>query len=390
MHDMPLPAARITGDEAALAAAGIWRDRLAEGAQARDRTRTLPRAEVEALSQAGLWAITVPAEHGGADVSHATLAEITVRLAEGDPSVAQIPQNPTLETLRLIGTAAQRADIYAWVLGGARFGNAEAERGAPTRIRPEGHGFRIEGRKAYRTGALFAHLITVTARDEEDRPVLAIVDRDASGLTILDDWSGMGQRTTASGSVMLEDVTVAPGRVLPLWQAFERRTPIGSFAQLLHAAIDLGIGRAALREAARFVRTRSRPFGEAGVARAQDDPLLVERFGQLAMQVHAADAMLVRAASALDAARAEPSDDALAQAAIAVAEARALTTEAALQASTGLFELAGTHATLAEYGLDRFWRDARTHTLHDPVRWKYYAIGNYHLNGVSPPVRSYL
>jgi alkylation response protein AidB-like acyl-CoA dehydrogenase len=100
--------------------------------------------------------------------------------------------------------------------------------------------------------------------------------------------------------------------------------------------------------------------------------------------------MLHRAALALDAARAEPGDDTLAAASIAVAEAKALTTEAALAAASGLFELAGTSATLSALNLDRYWRDARTHTLHDPVRWKYHAIGNYALNGEKPPIRTYL
>jgi alkylation response protein AidB-like acyl-CoA dehydrogenase len=47
--------------------------------------------------------------------------------------------------------------------------------------------------------------------------------------------------------------------------------------------------------------------------------------------------------------------------------------------------LAGTRSTLEEYNLNRHWRNARTHTLHDPVRWKYHAIGNFWLNGVHPP-----
>jgi alkylation response protein AidB-like acyl-CoA dehydrogenase len=62
-----------------------------------------------------------------------------------------------------------------------------------------------------------------------------------------------------------------------------------------------------------------------------------------------------------------------------------LTTEVALEASNTLFELAGTSSVQAGLNLDRHWRNARTHTLHDPVRWKYHVVGNYHLNGVTPP-----
>jgi SfnB family sulfur acquisition oxidoreductase len=392
MHESPTQARLIRTDAEALAVATEFRDRLAEGAAERDRHRRLPQAEVAALSQSGLWAITVPREHGGADVGHTTLADVMVRLAEGDSSAAQIPQNhfATLETLRHVAPAAAQREFYGRVLAGARFGNAEAERGPPATLRPDGAAFRLDGRKAYCTGALLAHFVTVTARDPDGRVVLAIVERDAPGLTLLDDWSGMGQRTTASGTAILDGVTVPAARVLPLWQASIRRTPIGALAQLLHAAIDLGIARAALAETARFVQQRSRPFADAGVARAADDPLLIVRFGQVQTRVHAAEAMLARAAASLDAAREAPREATLGAASIAVAEAKVLTTEAALEASGALFEMAGAHATLASYNLDRFWRDARTHTLHDPIRWKHHAIGNWHLNGAVPPVRSYL
>ena len=39
-----------------------------------------------------------------------------------------------------------------------------------------------------------------------DMQRLAIVPRDALGLTIIDSWSGFGQRTTASGNVVIENV----------------------------------------------------------------------------------------------------------------------------------------------------------------------------------------
>jgi alkylation response protein AidB-like acyl-CoA dehydrogenase len=257
-------------------------------------------------------------------------------------------------------------------------------------LRDDGFSLRLDGTKAYSTGALFAHLITVTARDEAGQLVLAIVARDAPGLTVLDDWDGMGQRTSASGTTVLDGVRVSANRVLPLHRAFSRRTPIGAFAQLLHAAIDLGIARAAMRETCAFVRERSRPFAEAQAPRAADDPLLLERFGHVQVRLLAAEALLARAADALDMARAEPGEDAYVAASIAVAAAKATTTEAALEAGSALFELAGAHATRGRFNLDRFWRDARTHTLHDPVRWKYHAVGNFFLNGEAPPIRSYL
>ncbi len=375
---------RLATDSAAIAVATALRDRFAEGAADRDRHRRLPYDEIEALTESGLWAATVPARFGGADISHATLADIVAILAEADASIAQIPQNhfATLETLRHIATEDQQRDLFRRVLAGTRFGNAEAEGDTPTTLRDDGFSLRLDGIKRYATGALFAHLITVTARDEAGRTVLAIVDRDAPGLTLRDDWDGIGQRTTASGSASLDGVRVVPDRVLPLYRALDCRTPIGAVAQVLHAAIDLGIARAAARDTAAFVRDRSRPF--------TDDPLLVARFGQIRIRILAAEALVQRAAAALDAARAGPCDDASIAASIAVAAAKATSTDAALDASSTLFELCGARAAHQSLGLDRHWRDARTHTLHDPVRWKHHAVGDFFLNGTPPPIRTTL
>ncbi|MHA7165329.1 acyl-CoA dehydrogenase family protein, partial [Burkholderia pseudomallei] len=154
---------------------------------------------------------------------------------------------------------------------------------------------------------------------------------------------------------------------------------------LLHAGVDLGSARAAFADACRFVRERARPWVDSGVARASDDPLALEIFGKLAVELDAAGALTERAGLRVDAAIDDANERTVAAASIAVAKARAATTEIALAASSRLLELAGTQGALAEHALDRHWRNARTHTLHDPVRWKYIAIGDYAVNDTLPP-----
>ncbi|SAK71623.1 monooxygenase [Caballeronia glebae] len=117
-----------------------------------------------------------------------------------------------------------------------------------------------------------------------------------------------------------------------------------------------------------------------------DDPYIIADIGRLQIDLHAAHEVLREAGGTLDALARGPIDaDASARASIAVAEAKVLTTRIALEASEKLFELAGSASPRAAHNLDRFWRNARTHTLHDPVRWKYHAVGNYFLNGQAPP-----
>jgi len=389
------PAAIIENDEQALRIAQQLAALLKAGSGDRDRERRLPHAELDLFSASGLWGISVPKAFGGAGVSNVTLAKVIRLISEADGSLGQIPQNHfyALEVLRVNGSPEQQKRLYAEALAGLRFGNALAELGTKTahdrttRLSRDGEGYRITGRKFYSTGALYAQRIPTSVIDEDGVQQLAFVPANSQGLTVIDDWSGFGQRTTGSGSVVFVNVYVEAADVVPFQSAFERPTTVGPLAQILHAAIDTGIARAAFEDALHFVRTRTRPWIDSGIEKAVDDPLTLSSFGKLSVRLYAAEALLDRAAEFLDIAQADSNAETVAAASIAVAEARAISTEISLAAGSTLFELAGSQATLAEHGLDRHWRNARVHTLHDPVRWKYHAIGNYYLNEQHPPLR---
>ncbi|CAB3840467.1 SfnB family sulfur acquisition oxidoreductase [Achromobacter animicus] len=391
----PRRAAIIQNDAQAIETAHALAAEFAEEASVRDRERRLPLPELERYSQSGLWGITVPREHGGAGVSRVTLAAVTAIISRADGSLGQIPQNHyyALEVLRVNGNADQQARFYARALAGDRFGNALAEVGTRTaaerrtRLTPDGQdGWRINGSKFYCTGALYAQWIPTATVDEGGIQRLAFVRRDSPGVEVIDDWSGFGQRVTGSGTVVFKDVAVPRQDVLLLADPSAPANTIKPLAQLIHAAIDLGIGQAALADAVDFVRERSRPWIDAGVDEARHDPLTISEFGRLSVRLEAARALVARAGRILDTAITDATAAHIAAAAIAVAEARALTTEASLAAGTKLFELSGTQSTLGHLNLDRHWRNARTHTLHDPVRWKIHAVGNYYLND-APPAR---
>jgi SfnB family sulfur acquisition oxidoreductase len=367
--------------------------KFAVGAAERDRNRILPKAELDEFSGRGLWAISIPKAFGGAAVKHTTIVEMFRTIAEADPSIAQIAHNHfcVVDAIRLDGSEKQKAHYFEEVLKGKRFGNAFSEAGTKdvmdfqTKIEPDGNDFLVNGKKFYSTGALFADYIPTAAVNADKNGLLVIIPRETPGLTVIDDWSGFGQRVTASGSVVLENVRVKSDWIVPAYRAYDRPTLTGPLSQIIQAAIDGGIARSALNETVHFVRERSRPWIDSKVERASDDPLTISEVGNITIRVHAAEALLARAARLFDAADSEPNEEGVAEVAIAVNEAKVLTTEAAILATNKLFELAGTQSTLAKHGLDRHWRNARTHTLHDPVRWKYYGVGNYFLNNVLPP-----
>ncbi len=385
----------ISTDAEALAVAERLAFDFAEGDSARDRDRLLPWQELDRFVASGLWGITVPKEYGGAGVSAVTLARVIAIIAAADGSLGQIPQNHyyALEILRVGGADRQKSFFYERVLSGERWGNALAEIGHKDfkrrthLIRDEG-GLHVEGRKFYCTGALYAHRIpTLVVAEEETGLVtyIAMIPRDSPGVSIVDDWDGFGQRITGSGSVVFDHVAVEPEWLLPFQASFDRPTTIGPFAQIMHAAIDLGIGWRAYREMLAFLRGRSRPWIDAKVDKATDDPLTIHQVGTTRVRLRAAEALLDKAGRIVDAAQANMTDTSVAAASIAVAEAKILCTKAGLLATNKLFELAGTSAAGAVDNLDRHWRNVRTHTLHDPVRWKYQAVGRYFLNHQLPP-----
>jgi SfnB family sulfur acquisition oxidoreductase len=383
----------IRDDAEAITAARAVASRIAKGAILRDRQRLLPFDEMEWISDAGLLAITVPKVFGGAGVRAGTLAEVIAILSSADGSIGQIPQNHffMLEALRLQGSEEQKRFFYPRILEGERIGNALSEIGAKTahdhatRISRDGDVYRVNGKKYYSTGVLFAHWVAVVANDDDNVSMIAFIPRDTRGITIIDDWMGFGQRVTGSGTTVLDNVEAHPISILSFAALFQQPTSMGPLAQIMHAAIEAGIARGALADTIEYVRTRSRPWKDAGVEHAYEDPYTIAQVGEMRIRVSASDALLARAGKFVDAAAADSTVETVAAASIAVAEAKAVSTEAALFVANKLIELAGSRATLLEFGLDRHWRNARTHSVHDPVRWKYRAVGDFWLNGVNPP-----
>ena len=365
----------------------------------RDARRQLPWSQIEEFTRSGLGSISIARAYGGPQVSFVTIAEVFRIISAADPALGQIPQNQfgIIQLLLLVASEQQKKTLFKSLLDGARIGNAGPERGTKNtlelqaRITTQKGRLVISGQKFYSTGALFAHWVAVKALNDQGRQIMAFVPRGSAGLSIVDDWSGFGQRTTASGTVLLENVQVDEGLVVENWRASLVPNIQGAVSQLIQAAIDAGIAREAIDDSIAFIRKRSRPWVDAQVERASDDPYVIADIGKLKLELHAAEALLHEAAKVLDEVNASPVDEfCAARASIAVARAKVMTTEISLLASEKLFELAGSRATLAEFNLDRHWRNARVHTLHDPVRWKYHAVGTWHLNGALPARHSWI
>ena len=391
---------RVTGATLVAGAATLGRQ-LAQGAVQRDLDRVLPLPEARELRALGLQTARVPHRYGGPEANFVEFSQMMMHLGQGDPNLAQMlqPHFVLMDWLTIDGSEAQRRRFYADVIGGHIITNALAERGGKTpgdfqtKLTRQGDGYRLDGVKFYSTGSMIADQLYVMARTEDGGHAIAIVPKDRQGIDVIDDWDGMGQRTTGSGTTKLDAVSVSEEEVMKLPLHGKKRSYLGAASQIAHAAIDAGIALAALFDGVEYGRTKARPVADAGVDRAGDDPYVMQAVGEMAVIAHSAEAMVLRAGAVLDetvASQSRLSGDALeqsyAKASIAVAEAKAAANDASLRVSEMMFRVAGASATLRKYGLDRHWRNARTHTTHDPVAYKFKAVGDYMLNDRLPPI----
>lgn len=389
--------------------------RFAYGAGERDREWRFPHEQLAELKRSDLARFFVPREEGGLSGSVADFIRITAILAKGDSNIAQMYVVHAYctyitvvecEQTRVIADEEMRRYWQRRIVAdGLFFTNAYSERGTKTvfeyktTIRPTPEGdWTLNGTKFYCTGSLAGDVIAVVCvpegEDREEQTDLgdirfAFVDSDSEGVTIRDDWLGMGQRTTASGTIEFTNVFV-PGSHCYRTEAMA--VPESIFAPLAQGgftAIYVGIAAAALDAAVEYVKDKSRPWPHSGVERAAEDPYVLQHVGQMRAMVSSAEATLERAATVVEDFEASPSGAARARAAIAIAEAKAVATEVSLRVAEMLFQICGAGAAIDQYNLSRFWRDARTLTLHDPIDYKYRLIGDYVLNDVLPPVTGY-
>jgi len=383
----------IENDLEAIHAAYHVADFALEGRNDRDQQRLLPFAEIDLFSQKGLGGIRIPKQFGGAFVSNKTLAHVFRILNKADSNVGQIPQNQIalLNMIQIMGTDQQKQFIYQEILQGKRLANGGPERHTKdsktlnTLLTLEDGHYFVDGEKFYSTGSSFAHWLAIKAIHPEGHVVLTIVNRDATGVEVIDNWNGFGQRTTSSGTVKLEHVEVDPLLIFDERKLSAQPSYRGAYSQLLQVAIDVGIAEAAFADTVTAVQ-KARPIVDAQVEKASFEHYTLQEVGKSSVLLDAAILLLDEAAEYLDELDQldAVTDEQAAKASILVAEAKIYANDAALHISEKLLELGGSRSSLSQHNLDQHWRNARVHTLHDPVRWKLHALGDYYLNHKLP------
>ena len=371
---------------------------IAKGAARRDLERELPYEAFQLFKETGLGALRIPTTLGGPGGSVLDYIEMIMALGAADSNVAHALRSHFnfTEALLLNPNSAVDRTQLARVLGGKLFGGAHTEQGTKrpgevtTRLTKSGESYRLNGRKWYATGTAFADFASFSAKNDEDQLVSVLLPVDRKGIAILDDWDGMGQRLTASGGVLLEDVEVLPHEISTrgLNTLVGRHT--STLRQLHLAASMAGAVRGALSEGTEYVRRQARSAAHSAAETANADPFVQKILGEIAAGSFAVDTLIRESARALDrTAAAFAGDDpealeaALVESALTTARTQIVASQLALAAATNVFELGGGSATSRHLNLDRHWRNIRTVLNHNPLLHKARVVGDYYINGTT-------
>ncbi|WP_037344455.1 acyl-CoA dehydrogenase family protein [Sciscionella sediminilitoris] len=372
---------------------------LAVDAVERDAAGAEPLAEAELLRKAELPALLVPAAQGGAGQDWGTALAVVREIAAADGSVAQLIGYHYVNQYNLWFTAPEEV---AARLGGesARrqwlWGDAVNPTDPELLLTPDGEGYLLDGTKRFATGTSSGDIIVIGASlTTTGEPLLAAIPSTGEGISFGGDWDNIGQRLSASGSVTFERAPVATENVLGSL-APERITPRATLLtpaiQAVFGHLYLGIAEGALRTAREYTRTTSRPWIHSGLDSVTADPYVLATYGELAAKLAALGALADRAAAALVAVDAEGSALTWAgrgELAEQITALKIVATETALEVTERVFEVTGARATASKHGFDRFWRNVRTHTLHDPVAYKRRELGAHYLTGAVPEFSLY-
>lgn len=379
-------------------------DVIAAGAEGRDLGEANASEAIGLAKGARLGALRLPRDAGGGGASLKQLYEVVLALAEADSNIPHILRNHFAfveRALRVPGSAKHRRWL-AEVRAGRIFGLGASELGtqnigdgsSQTRLTVDGDGFRLNGRKYYSTGNYYADILYVHSTSPEGERVAAVIPADRQGIDRTDDWDGIGQRLTASGTTVLTDVRVEADEVIVIARDELKVPHDATFAQLYLTTIVAGILRAIVRDAGALLRSRGRNYYHAVEAKPSDDPLLQETLGRLASAAYVAEASVLRAAEALERAydsalTGAPDPDLFREASLRAAKSKVVIDELALTAATRLFDVGGASAAKQSARLDRHWRNIRTISSHNPVAYKARAIGAHTLDGSPLPAAAF-
>lgn len=373
--------------------------RIAEGVVQRETDRDLPHEQIKWLNDAGFGALRVPKKYGGAGFTQQQLFQILIELATADSNIVQALRGHfAFVEDRLVSHKDQsQAFWFKRFVNGEIAGNAWTEVGnveigdVITRVKQNQQGeYEVSGEKFYSTGTIFADWIDLFAYDETtDQHVIAAVSTKANGIKVHDDWDGFGQKTTGSGTLKINQVSIERDHIYPFDQRFKYQT---AFYQVVHLATLTGIAFSAVETFSEEVRKRTRIFSHGNADLVRDDAQILQVIGKASSQAFASQAITLKTAAALDDAylshfnASSEKDHEINQIAeLESAQGQVVISDLVLDLTTKLFNSLGASASASSKQLDRFWRNARVVSSHNPIIYKEKVVGAFVVNQTELP-----
>ncbi|MFZ4895404.1 acyl-CoA dehydrogenase family protein [Plantibacter sp. Mn2098] len=366
----------------------------------RDRANLDPTAELDLLRDTGLVTLLDPVEFGGGG-GHWESAFLAIRvLSRVDASIAQVLAYHYFNA-GAIGFAVAPEEQERWyrrtIAGRWVWGDSVNPVDPSHELVPDGvGGYRLSGTKRFSTGASAGDVILVNGivrgGDLDGKILSIVVDHDAAGVEFLGDWDALGQRLSASGAVRFTDVVVSREDVLGEIGGSSFSDLITPGIQLAFSNLYLGVAEGALAKGVELIRARRNSWFLSSAERYRDDLFVQRVVGEFVSRIAAVEALADRVgrvyASAVSRGFEVTAEDRGAVA-IEVAKVKVVSTEVGVEVANRIFEVTGSSSATSAVGLDLFWRNVRTHSLHDPVDFKKLEVGAWELNGALQPVSLY-
>lgn len=243
------------------------------GAEDHDQRSAFPVETFDAFGKDGLMGATVPAELGGLGVGRLyDVATGLAAVAQADASTAlawhvQLSRGLTLTWEWQHGAPSARVlaeQLLRSMASGraAVCGAVKDHPAAVTTLTRDGSGhWSLSGRKTLVSMAPIATHFFVHAQTQVDGepPMLAVamLPRDAPGLSVLDDWDGLGMRASGTADIAFDRCPVAATEVLSLraigghsdavlaGQTVSSITMLGIYVGIAQAAREIAVARCA-------------------------------------------------------------------------------------------------------------------------------------------------
>lgn len=365
---------------------------FAQTAAERDKAGGNPKFERDLIRKSGLLSLAIPQQYGGQGADWKTIFQTVQTIAQVDSSLAHVYafHHLLIATVQLFAQPEQYQQWFEQTVQQHLFwGNTLNPLDKRTTVQQVSENeFIFHGDKSFCSGSIDSDILLCSGFNDADQLLIAVIPTQREGVSFLGDWNNMGQRQTDSGTSHFEQVKVYKNELLlnpgPLSTPYSSLRPL--IAQLIFVHLFLGVAEGAFEVARQSIQTQ-KAWSKSLAEQAIHDPYIQKHFADFYVQLQSVRLLTEQAVEALQAAwniGENLTTEQRGQVSIAIATAKIAATNSSLFVTQNIFQVLGARATTAQLNLDRFWRNVRTQTLHDPIDYKYQEVGEWVLTGKAP------